>query len=251
MTRQRNIRLTVAFDGTGYHGWQIQKGLPTIQGILTEALEHVACHKVTLIGSGRTDAGTHARGLIANFRTTARIAPRDLRRALNGLLPEDIRVLAARRAPAEFHARYSAHSKIYQYQIYRGEVLPPHLAREHYHYPFPIDVGAMTRAATLLVGSHDFRSFARSVHGGSAPERSTVRSVFRADLRAEGRRLLLTIEADGFLHHMARNIAGTLLELGRGRIGFEQFGQLFEKRDRRAAGFTAPARGLVLVRVRY
>jgi tRNA pseudouridine38-40 synthase len=247
-----NIRLTVAFCGAPYHGWQIQKRLPTVQGILTDVLEKITGEKVSLIGSGRTDAGTHARALVANFRTHSRIAPRDLKRAANSALPEDIRILSARGAPLEFHARYSAVSKIYRYQIYRGAVLPPHLAAEHYHYPFPLDLEPMTRAAALVVGRHDFRSFARiQPRGLRSEETSTVRRVLRAELRRAGRRLLFTIEADGFLHHMVRNIAGTLLEVGRGRFTVDQFEALFDKRDRRAAGFTAPARGLILIRVRY
>jgi tRNA pseudouridine38-40 synthase len=247
-----NIRLTVAFCGAPYHGWQIQKRLPTVQGILTDVLEKITGEKVSLIGSGRTDAGTHARALVANFRTHSRIAPRDLKRAANSALPEDIRIRSARRAPLEFHARYSAVSKIYRYQIYRGAVLPPHLAAEHYHYPFPLDLEPMTRAAALVVGRHDFRSFARiQPRGLRSEETSTVRRVLRAELRRAGRRLLFTIEADGFLHHMVRNIAGTLLEVGRGRFTVDQFEALFDKRDRRAAGFTAPARGLILIRVRY
>jgi tRNA pseudouridine38-40 synthase len=248
----RNIRLTVAFCGAPYHGWQIQKRLPTVQGILTEVLEKITGEEVSLIGSGRTDAGTHARALVANFRTHSRIAPRDLQRAVNSALPEDIRILGARRAPLEFHARYSAVSKVYRYQIYRGAVLPPHLAAEHCHYPFPLDLEPMIQASALVVGSHDFRSFARTRPDGSrSEETSTVRRVLGAELRRAGRRLLFTIEADGFLHHMVRNIAGTLLEVGRGRFSVDQFEALFDKRDRRAAGFTAPARGLILIRVRY
>jgi tRNA pseudouridine38-40 synthase len=250
----RNIRLLLAFDGTDYHGWQIQKGVPTVQGILCEAITRITAEQVDLIGSGRTDAGTHARGLVANFRTASGIAPASLVRALNSVLPPDIRVLSARRVPVGFHARHAARSKVYDYQVYRGPVMLPHLAREHFHYPFPLDTAKMQRAARLFEGKHDFASFAatprpRATAGGSGS--GTVRTVFRCRLKCKGRRMILRVEGDGFLHHMVRNMAGTLIEVGGGRMRFKEFRELFHKHDRRLAGFTAPAHGLVLMKVRY
>jgi tRNA pseudouridine38-40 synthase len=257
--KPRKLRLTVAFDGTGYFGWQAQKNQPTVQGILAEAIQRVTGEPVNLVGSGRTDAGTHARALVASFSTLSAIAPASLVRALNSLLPRDIRVLAARKAPSGFDARRSAKKKIYRYQIYRGQVLPPHLLREFFYYPYPIDLQAMQAAAGLFLGEHDFASFAAAQRktpaapGEKEPgrPRSTVRRIFRCELRERGPKLLLTVEGSGFLQHMVRNIAGTLLEVGRGRVTPEQVVELFRKPDSRRVRFTAPAHGLVLLKVSY
>lgn len=247
MIEEKNIRLTVAFEGTSYHGWQIQADLPTIQGVLSEAIGRVTGEPVTVNGSGRTDAGTHARGLVANFSTRSRIAPAQLVRALNSMLPRDVRVLSARRMPSGFHARRDAFSKVYRYQIFLGPVMLPHLAREYFHFPYRIDLAKMENATRQFVGEHDFASFAKS----GSPASSTVRRIFRCELRKRGHRLLLTVEGNGFLHHMVRNMAGTLLEVGKGSISLSDFQQLFLMRDRTLAGFTAPAHGLVLLKVQY
>jgi tRNA pseudouridine38-40 synthase len=267
----RNIRLRIAFDGTGFHGWQIQTDKPTIQGTIRDAIEMITGERVTLTGSGRTDSGTHARGLVANFVTTSTMPVTAWVPALNRQLPTAIRVLSAARVPLAFHARRAARSKIYRYQIYRGKIQPPHLEREFFHYPFSLDLPLMERAARSFLGEHDFASFAagsgkkdgsHSVEADSAPPepeitgttlsaRATVRQIFRCSLTSRGRSLIFTVEGNGFLHHMVRNMVGTLLELGRGRITFEQFQELFGKRDRTLAGFTAPAHGLILLRVRY
>lgn len=246
MTAKRNIRLTLAFDGTAYHGWQIQHNLPTIQGILSEAIARITGEQVNLIGSGRTDAGTHAHRLVANFLTQSRIPPARLVRALNGELPRDIRVLSARRAAAGFHARRDACSKVYRYQIYLGSILTPHLIREYFHYPYPIDIPKMEQAARLFLGEHDFASFAKSKSSSN-----TIRCVFRCELKKRGLRLFLTVEGNGFLHHMVRNMAGTLLEIGKGSMSLDDFKELFIKQDRSLGGFTAPAHGLVLLKVKY
>jgi tRNA pseudouridine38-40 synthase len=245
--KKRNIRLTLAFDGTAYHGWQIQHGSPTIQGMISDAIARITGERVSLTGSGRTDAGTHARGLVANFFTGSAIAPAQLVRALNSLLPRDIRILAARPVSPEFHARRSAISKVYRYQIYLGSVLPPHLLRDYLHWPYPVDFRKMEIAAHLFEGEHDFMSFAKT----NASYISTIRNIFRCELKKRGRRLSLTVKGNGFLHHMVRNMAGTLLEVGKGSIGMEDFQALFTQRDRKLAGFTAPANGLVLLKVQY
>ncbi len=252
----RNIRLTIAYDGTGYFGWQSQSGKPTIQGLVREAIRKISGEDVNLIGSGRTDAGTHARGLVANFKTTARVPPAAWIPALNRQLPPDIRVLSSRVAPPEFHARKSARSKVYRYQIYRGQVIPPHRVREHFHYPYPLDFALMQRAARLFEGKHDFASFA--AHSGVKADPNeetsgarTVRRMLCCRLTAVGKRLVFEVEGTGFLHHMVRNMVGTLLEVGRGRMTLGKFRELFRARDRTLAGFTAPARGLILMRVRY
>jgi tRNA pseudouridine38-40 synthase len=247
MTGKRNIRLTIAFEGTAYHGWQAQDDSPTLQGLLSKSIARITGENVTLTGSGRTDAGTHARGMVANFHTGSLIAPAQLVRALNGMLPRDVRVFSARQAPLDFHARRDAISKVYRYQIYVGPILAPHLVREYFHFPYPIDIPKMDQAARLFVGEHDFASFAKAKSSSA----STVRRIFQCELRKRGWRLLLTVKGNGFLHHMVRNMAGTLLEVGRGSISLDDFRELFVKRDRRLAGFTAPAHGLVLLKVQY
>jgi tRNA pseudouridine38-40 synthase len=247
MKSGQNIRLTISFDGTAYHGWQAQHNAATVQGLLSEAIARITGTRVTVTGSGRTDAGTHARGLVANFFTALRLPPARWVRALNGILPRDIRVLSARRMSCGFHARRDAISKVYRYQIYLGPVLPPHLRREYFHFPYPVDVRKMEAAARLFVGEHDFTSFAKT----NADRSNAVRRIFRCGLKKRGHRLFLTVEGNGFLHHMVRNMAGTLLEVGKGSIGLHDFRKLFAGRDRELAGFTAPANGLVLLKVRY
>lgn len=253
----RNIRLLLAFDGTDFHGWQMQSQARTVQGTLCQAIEQITSETTNLHGSGRTDAGAHARGLVANFQTGSRLLPSQIFRALNAILPWDVRILSAREAPEHFHARRDARSKIYRYQIYRGAVMPPHLAREHFHYPYAIDLDPVKKACDLLTGKHDFASFAaRSGRldgpvGSLVVDRNTVRHIFRSEMKRAGCRLFFTFEGNGFLHHMVRNIVGTLLEIGRGRLSVDQLIDLFEKRDRTLAGFTAPAHGLILLRVKY
>jgi tRNA pseudouridine38-40 synthase len=247
MMAKRNIRLTIAFEGTAYHGWQIQQNTPTLQGLISEAITRITGEMPTLNGSGRTDAGTHARGLVANFFIESSIPMPRLVRALNGILPRDIRILSARSVSADFHARRNTVSKVYRYQMYLGPILPPHLLRDHFHFPYPVDIVKMQSAALLFMGEHDFASFAKA----NAAVSSTVRRIFRCELKKKGRRLFLTVEGNGFLHHMVRNMAGTLLDVGRGAISLDEFRALFVKLDRRLAGFTAPAHGLVLLKVQY
>ena len=244
---RRNIRLKIAFEGTAYCGWQIQHNAPTIQGLISTILKKITGEAVSLTGSGRTDSGTHARGLMANFFTSSKIPAAQFGRALNAMLPRDIRILSTKDAPINFHARKSARSKIYRYQIYHGTILPPHLLREYFHFPFPLDYALMEAAARLFVGQHDFASYAKT---GSVVS-NTVRKIFRCELKRTGSRIHLTVEGDGFLHHMVRNMAGTILEVGQGHISLENLATLFDRRDRSQAGFTAPACGLILMKVRY
>jgi tRNA pseudouridine38-40 synthase len=256
MKSARNIRLTLAFDGSGYHGWQIQKNHVSIQGIVRNAIQTITGERVNLVGSGRTDAGTHARALVANFVTSSSIPASSLAKALNSVLPTDIRILSVREAPLNFHAQHCARSKIYRYQIYRGPVMPPHLAREHFHYPYPVDLESMARAARVFEGTHDFAGFGKAkrlIHGrpASGGTEDTVRHIIKAELVAQRRRIFFTVEADGFLHHMVRRIVGTLLEIGRGRRTLEQVRGLLEGKNRGTAGFTVPAHGLILLKVRY
>jgi len=243
---RRNIKLTLAFEGTAYRGWQIQNNQPTLQGLVSDAIARITGEHANLVGSGRTDAGTHARGLVANFHTASKIAPAQLVRALNAVLPRDVRILSARQVSSSFHARRDARSKVYRYQMYLGPILPPHLLREFFHYPYPIDIAKMRQAASHFPGEHDFAGFAKANAASN-----TIRRIFRCELRKKGRRLSLTVEGNGFLHHMVRNMAGTLLEVGRGSISLDEFRDLFVRRDRRLAGFTAPAHGLILSKVNY
>jgi tRNA pseudouridine38-40 synthase len=253
----RNIRLDIAFDGTPFEGWQAQKDRPTIQGALVEAIHRVTGERVRLHGSGRTDAGVHARRMVANFHTRAKVPAPAFVKALNRFLPAEIRVLASRETTGSFHARLSARSKTYRYRIYLGPVMPPHLARECFHYPYCVDVLAIRDACLMLTGEHDFGSFAKysgAARSGAARQRTnrcTVRRILSFEVKRRGRELSLTVTGSGFLHHMVRNLVGTLLELGRGRISLEQLGHLLKARDRTLAGFTAPARGLTLLRVSY
>ncbi len=247
----------LAFDGTDFHGWQMQSRARTVQGTLCQAIEQITNETANLHGSGRTDAGAHARGLVANFQTNSLLAPEQIFRALNAVLPRDVRILSATEVPGHFHARRDARSKIYRYQIYRGKVMPPHLAREHFHYPYPVDLDQVKKACDLITGEHDFASFAAKSGrldgpvGSVVTNRSTIRRIFRSEMNRAGLRLLFTFEGSGFLHHMVRNIVGTLLDIGRGRLSMDQFISLFEKQDRTLAGFTAPAHGLILIRVKY
>jgi len=243
---KHNIRLVLAFDGAAYFGWQIQKNQPTVQGTVSEALFRITGERIRLKGSGRTDAGTHARGLAANFLTDSQIEPAKIVAALNSLMPRDIRVLSARYAPIPFDALRDARSKIYRYQIYLGPIQLPHLRRDFFHFPYPVHILKMEQVANRFIGKHDFASFAKS-----PPGTNTIRTIFRCELKKQGRRLLFTVEGNGFLHHMVRNMAGTLLEVGRGLMDLSEFGELFNRRDRNLAGFTAPAHGLILLKVKY
>jgi tRNA pseudouridine38-40 synthase len=243
------LRLVLEYDGTGFAGWQRQaQGERTIQGVLAEALRRVCGAEAEVEGAGRTDAGVHARGQVAGVRVATRLAPGELQRALNAVLPEDLAVLDLEEAPESWHPRRSARRKLYRYVIWNGRVRAPLRERFAHWVPQPLDAGAMGRAAAALVGTRDFRSFQAA---GSGVE-STVRSLFRAEVLGEGgAELALELEGDGFLRHMVRNVAGTLIEVGLGRRAPESLPALLEARDRGLAGPTAPARGLVLVRVEY
>jgi tRNA pseudouridine38-40 synthase len=201
-----------------------------------------------VVGAGRTDAGVHARGQVAGVRVETRLAPEALLRGLNAVLPADVAVLAVEPAPEGWHPRRDAKAKLYRYSIWNGRARSPLRARTHLHVPRPLDLGAVRAAAAVLVGTHDFRSFQAA---GSGVE-STMRTLSRADVRGKaGGEVALEIEGDGFLRHMVRNLAGTLIEVGLGRRDPASLRALLELRDRRRAGATAPARGLALLRVEY
>jgi tRNA pseudouridine38-40 synthase len=244
----RNLKITLAYDGTGFCGWQVQPGRQTIQGLLQAALEQIEGSAVKVHGSGRTDAGVHALEQAASFHLTNPIPPENLRKAMNRLLPEAVRVLRVEEVPPDFHARYSARAKTYEYRIWREEICPPVVARFVFPFPYPLDEECMRQAAPRLCGTRDFRSLAAS---DSVPTESTVRTVFSSTLERHAGQLIYRVRGSGFLHHMVRNAVGTLLEVGRGNLTPNDIDRILEARDRSAAGPTAPARGLFLVEVEY
>ena len=251
----RNVLLRLAYDGTDFFGWQIQPDRPTIQGALSEALRKIRCAPLHLHGAGRTDAGVHACAQAASVALHSPIPCANLVQALNDHLPESIRVLSAREVPPEFHARHSAQSKTYHYRMYREKPCPPWLARMVYPYPYPLDEEAMLRAARDFQGTQDFRSFASmdaaSRGAGADEKKSTVRTIFSSTLCREGNELIYTVTGSGFLNHMVRTMVGTLIEVGRGNTPADGIALILAARNRSAAGPTAPARGLHLVRVSY
>jgi tRNA pseudouridine38-40 synthase len=253
-------KLVLAYDGSDFHGWQVQPDRLTVQGELRDALARVTGEDVLPQGSGRTDAGVHALGQVASFALAAPIPEANLCRALNRTLPASIRVLSAARVTSDFHARHSAKSKTYEYRIFRGEICPPWLARYVYALHAALDVDAMQRAAARVRGEHDFTSFAasdpdrreRGSTGDSPDPRGNMRCLHLSQWtqKAEGS-LLYRVQGNGFLHHMVRNLVGTFLEVGRGNLGETEIASILESRARERAGPTAPARGLFLVDVDY
>lgn len=274
----QNWRLTVAYDGTDFHGWQVQPGEVTIQGELQSALGRTVGENPLPQGSGRTDAGVHALAQVASFPLQAPIPPENLRRALNRTLPPAIRVMEAQHAPAWFHARHSAIAKTYQYRIFRGDICPPFLARYVLQWNLAMDFEVLEASARIFEGKHDFQSFAASdpdlahrevgialncpqdgrARLSPAPlvaPGSTVRTIYssrwdRQQIEA-AELLVYTVRGDGFLHHMVRNLVGTMLEAGRGYLRAEAMVEILDARRRSAAGPTAPARGLFLQSVEY
>lgn len=240
-----NYKLTLCYDGTDFAGWQRQPGKRTVQGTVEEALARLAGKKITLIGAGRTDAGVHARGQVANFKATLRLAGDELERALNALLPQDVRVLSVRPVRPNFHARKMARSKVYQYRIWNSRLISPFLLRYVLFWPGSLDLEKMAEAAKLIVRRDDFTAFS------SNRLLCPVREVFRSEITKRGAEILYTIEASGFLRYMARTIVGTLLDVGRGKIEPRQVEEAFRKKDRSLAGPTSPARGLCLVKIKY
>jgi tRNA pseudouridine38-40 synthase len=252
-----NWKLTLAYDGTDFHGWQAQPGHRTIQGELAEAIERVTSERVLPQGSGRTDAGVHARSQVASCELAAPIPPENLHRALNRTLPLAIRILNAEHAPPDFHARHSVRAKTYEYRIDRGEICPPWTTRYVYAINWPLDVEKMRRAATLVIGQHDFTSFAATDPDLTARQSETdappnnIRTIFSSAWTEEDELLIYTVRGNGFLHHMVRNLVGTFLDVGRGHIDPEAIPTILEQKSRAAAGATAPARGLWLDNVEY
>jgi tRNA pseudouridine38-40 synthase len=241
----RVIRLTIAYDGTDFCGWQRQPQSRTVQGTIEDALARLAGKRVPVVGAGRTDAGVHALGQVASFRTSLRLKEDELLRALNALLPGDIRIFSVRTFPPDFHARRSAKSKVYSYRIWNGPRVSPFLFRYVLHWPGRLDFGNMAQAARLFERKGNFTAFS------SNRLLQPVRRVFRSELQKKGPEIVYTVEAEGFLRYMVRTMVGTLLEVGRGRIEPAVIDELFKQKKRTLASPTAPAKGLCLIKVAY
>jgi tRNA pseudouridine38-40 synthase len=249
----RNLKLVLAYDGSEFSGWQVQPDAATIQGTLASAIGRVTGEKVLPQGSGRTDAGVHALAQVATFITESPIPAQNLVKALDDILPPSIRVLEAAEAPLEFHARKSAHAKTYRYRMYRGAICPPFLARYVCHYPYRLDEDAMRQAASLVIGEHDFTSFAAvdSERGREDETISNLRQIFASAWERTGEELIYVVRGSGFLHHMVRNLVGTFVLVGKGTLQPEDLTEILAARNRSAAGATAPAGGLYLASVDY
>jgi len=262
----RNLKITLAYDGAEFHGWQIQPGLPTVQGTLADGLKRLTGEDVLPRGSGRTDAGVHALAQVASVRLESPIPEQNLVIALNDALPPSIRVNSVEAVYKNFHARHSASAKTYRYRIYRHAICPPFLARYVYHDPYPMNEEALFRASEHVVGTHDFTSFAASdpdrnariAHGQPQTEEafeslaiSNIRTIHSSIWIRTDEELTYTVRGDGFLQHMVRNLVGTFLQVAKGALSVEDVPRILEARDRSAAGPTAPACGLYLVSVEY
>ncbi len=278
----RNLKLILSYDGAEFSGWQVQPDATTVQGTLASAIGRVTGEKVLPQGSGRTDAGVHALAQVMTFVTESSVPTERFVRALNDILPPSVRVLEVEEAPPEFHARHSARAKTYRYRIYRESICPPFLARYVWHYPYPLDEEAMRQAAEEVVGEHDFTSFAAvdlergkeaalrpatgslrlrsgqaetrshtsdSEHRVSSP--SNVRKIFSSSWERVADEFTYTVRGSGFLHHMVRNLVGTFILVGKRTLQIQDLGRILDARNRSAAGATAPASGLYLVRVEY
>ncbi len=261
----RNLKITLAYDGSEFHGWQVQPGLRTVQGTLAECIQRLTGEEVLPQGSGRTDAGVHALAQVASVRLDSPIPEQNLIIALNDVLPPSVRVNHVEAVGDDFHARHSAKAKTYRYRIYRKAICPPFLARYVFHDPYPMNEEAAIRASEHIVGKHDFTSFA-----ASDPERSArmaeegdedatshsgiitnIRTIHSSLWARTDEELVYTVRGDGFLHHMVRNLVGTFLQVGKGALKIEDVAAILDARDRSAAGPTAAACGLYLVSVEY
>jgi tRNA pseudouridine38-40 synthase len=244
----RNIKLTIAYDGTAYHGWQIQENARTIQGVLQEKIGVITGERISLIGSGRTDAGVHALGQVANFMTGSRISGDALKRGVNSLTPDDIAIERVEEVDHDFHARYSARSKLYEYRILNSPVPSPIQRNFSWHVSQRLNRRTMQEAAGTLVGTHDFSSFRSAQSDNLNP----IRTLMTLEIGKRKDRIFpIRIRSDGFLKHMVRNIVGTLVDVGRGRLSPEECEAIRDARDRTRAGMAAPPHGLFLMEVEY
>jgi tRNA pseudouridine38-40 synthase len=241
----QNYKIVLSYDGTDYHGWQSQPDKNTIQDTLEGVLAKIARKKIPVTGAGRTDAGVHALGQVANFKAALKMSDPELFKALNALLPDDIRILDIRRVPLDFHARREAKGKVYQYRIWRAAEISPFICRYVLHWPYPLDIRLMRAAARLFQRTGDYSGFS------SNRLLPPVRNVVRSELRKKGDELVYTIEARGFLRYMVRTIVGTILEVGRGKVSLDKIERIFHDKERTLSSPTAPAKGLCLLKVIY
>jgi tRNA pseudouridine38-40 synthase len=255
--RLRNLKLTLAYDGTDFAGWQVQPGRATIQGFVASAIGRLTGENVLPQGSGRTDAGVHALAQVATLATRSPIPVENFAKVLNDTLPASIRVLSAEEVAPEFHARKSARAKTYEYRMDRRRICSPFAARYVWHYPFPLDEAAMAEAAGVVEGEHDFTSFAAvdpeksSGEEGREPPRTNIRRIDSSLWQRRGDEFVYTVRGSGFLHHMVRNLVGTFVLVGRGTVDCQALRHILALRNRSAAGATAPASGLFLINVEY
>jgi tRNA pseudouridine38-40 synthase len=252
----RNLKITLAYDGAEFHGWQVQPQRITVQGTLAAALARVTGERGIPQGAGRTDAGVHAVGQVASWQTSSPIPAANLVIALNDALPPSVRVLGVADVAPDFHPRASARSKTYRYRIERSDICLPQLARYIYHHPYPLDETAMAEAAPLVQGRHDFTSFAAVDPDRTARlennHADNVREIFSSEWRRDGSELIYTVSGNGFLHHMVRNVVGSFLLVGKGTLKPADITRVLEARSRSAnPGATAPPQGLYLMSVEY
>lgn len=242
-----NYKIIVHFDGTRYSGWQYQAPpTKTIQGELMRVLQIIAKKRVVVTGSSRTDAGVHSAGLTANFHLKVKIAPDSLMRALNSMLPEDIRVMECDAMDRSFNARFSAKGKVYVYRIFFGQTVSPFTGRFVHHIPYPLNLRQMRKCIPYFIGEKNFSSFT-----SDDPEKNRIREISEFTMRVRGEEITLTISGRSFLRYMVRNIVGTIIDVGRGKLKPTDIPAIFEAKDRREAGQTAPAKGLTLEKVLY
>ena len=243
----RNVRLLIEYDGTNYAGWQWQKNDTTVQETLSKAIVQSVQEPVKIYGAGRTDAGVHALGQVANFKTTSNIPSGRLLLAINFYLPHDITIKDAADVPESFHAQYCAVSKIYQYTLFNDRIRTSLNRNFCYVCGFQLNVDKMLDAAQYLIGTHDFTTFTTK----ALQEKNRIRTVKRLEIKKEGKYIYFTVEADGFLYNMVRSIVGTLIEVGRGKTAVKNVKDILDAKNRNLAGPTAPAKGLCLMEVKY
>ena len=245
MALMQNYKIRVSYDGTEYQGWQRQPNKKTIQGLIESALEKIAAKKIPVIGSGRTDAGVHAEGQVAHFKVNTRLENHEFLRALNGILPSDIRIQSLKKASSNFHAQKSARTKIYQYRIFNSSDISPFVIRYVLQWTSSLDTAKMAQAAGLFVREADFTPFS------SNRLLSPIRIVTRSEIRKKGKEIVYTVEANGFLRYMVRSMVGALIEVGRGKLDLGQIESFFKLNKRSHLCPTAPAKGLTLIKVKY
>ncbi len=243
----KNLLFTLRYDGTNYHGWQVQENAITVQQAFQDAVEHICGVRENVVGCSRTDSGVHADMYCCNMRTDSKLSAEKWKKALNGVLPADIAVTDCREVPFEFHARYDSVGKRYVYRIWNADERNPFINRYSYHYKYPLDADFLNSQAKQLVGKHNFSAFCAA--GASTVD--NVRTIARAEVVRRGDEVLMYFEADGFLYNMVRIMVGTLLDISRGRIEKDSIGSIILSCDRDRAGATAPAQGLCLERVFY